>query len=124
MAATAKTLLVVDDEPRVCRFLARFFEPRGFCIRSAASGHEALDALEHELPDYMLLDLGMPDLDGFEVLKRVKSRYPQLRVIIVTGRDDEEAQREAMALGAAEVITKPFGTHEQDWARAFFTNYC
>jgi DNA-binding response OmpR family regulator len=115
-----KTLLIVDDQATVCTFLSRFFESRGFRILTAQSGREALDALRVETPDYLLLDIRMPDISGLDILQLAKSRYPHLKVVMVTGISDEETMRAAFRLGASDYITKPFGADDQGWARAFF----
>ena len=117
----AKTLLIVDDEAQTCALLSRFFESYGFHTRTAQSGREALEALRHETPDYLLLDIRMPDLSGLDVLKRAKQEHPGLKVVVVTGSDDVETAKEAMRLGAMDYIVKPFSFDTQVWARAFFS---
>ncbi len=115
-----KTLMIVDDEEKVCWFLSRFFEGRGFRTVTARSGYEAMEKLNAEAPDYLILDLRMPDVSGFDVLKLAKERYPQLNVVVVTACDDAETAKTAFRLGASDFVTKPFGMNEQTWARAFF----
>lgn len=115
-----KTLLIVDDELKICELLARFFAERGFKTATAHSGYEAMESLDRELPDYLLLDIRMPDLSGLEVLKMAKGRYPNLKVVMVTAVDDEETMRAAYALGASDFVAKPFHFNDQAWARAFF----
>ena len=115
-----KTLLIVDDELKICELLSRFFTERGFKTATAQSGHEAIECLEREVPDYLLLDIRMPDLSGLEVLRLVKTRYPNLKVVVVTAVGDEETMRAAYALGASDYVTKPFHLNDQAWARAFF----
>ena len=116
-----KTLMIVDDEEKICWFLSHFFEARGFRTVIAHSGYEAVDKLHVEAPDYLILDLRMPDLSGFDVLKVAKERYPNLNVVVVTACDDEATATTAFQLGASDFVTKPFGMNEQTWARAFFT---
>ena len=115
-----KTLLIVDDEAKICEILSRFFESRGFQTDVAQSGFEAIDKLRAGAPDLLLLDVRMPDLSGLDVLKVAKRRYPNLRVVMVTALDDHEATETAFQLGACDYITKPLRLDDEDWARAFF----
>ena len=115
-----KTMLIVDDEAKICAFLASFFTSRGFRTVTAQSGSEAMEKLDRDLPDYMLLDIRMPDLSGLDVLKLAKGRYPQIKIVMVSAVDDEHVAETAFQLGAADYITKPFGLDDQAWARAFF----
>jgi len=108
-AAPAPSLrvLYVDDEEDFVRTMAERMEMRDLGGHVALSGEEALRALESEVPDVMVLDLRMPGLDGLEVLRRVKATYPQVAVIVMTGRGTEEDQERVMALGAFAYLTKP-----------------
>lgn len=116
-----KTLLIVDDEPKICVMLARFFESRGFRTATAQSGRDALDKLSVEPLDYLLLDIRMPDMSGLEVLTIVKQRYPNLKIVMVTALDDAKMARRAFQLGASDYITKPIGFTDPALARAFFS---
>ena len=115
-------MLIVDDERAICEMLRRFFELRGFRTLTAQSGTEALQKLAEEPPEYLLLDLKMPDMSGLEVLKLAKRTYPQLRVVVVTGTNDEAAREQAFQEGACDYITKPLGLDDQAWVRAFFVD--
>ena len=117
-----KTLMIVDDEDKICWFLSRFFDARGFHTVIANSGYAAIEKLHTEAPDYLILDLRMPDVSGFDILKLAKERYPNLNVVVVTACDDAETAKTAFRLGASDFVTKPFGMNEQTWARAFFTS--
>ena len=117
-----RTMLVVDDEEKVREVLARFFTTRGFSVTTADSGGEALKQLSVGAPDYLLLDIHMPDVSGLEVLRQAKQRHPDLRVVMVTGRDDTALMDQAFELGAADYVTKPLNFDEQRWARAFFAD--
>ena len=112
-----KTVLIVEDEPKICGLLAQFFESRGLRSLTAETGHEALARLNEEAPDYLLLDIGMPDVSGLDVLKLAKARHPKLKVIMVTAFGDEQTIETAASLGASDYITKPFGLSEQLWER-------
>ena len=117
-----RTLLIVDDEEKVREVLARFFTTRGFSVTTAGSGTEALQRLDAEAPDYLLLDIHMPDVSGLDVLQQAKQRHPALRVVMVTGRDDTALMDRAFELGAADYVTKPLNFDERRWARAFFAD--
>lgn len=117
-----KTLLIVDDEPKICEMLSRFFSSRGFRIVTATSGQRAIEILTHEPPDYLLLDIRMPDVSGLDVLKMAKSYCPNVKVVMVTAIDDQEVADTAFRLGATDYITKPFELDETSWARAFFAD--
>lgn len=114
------TVMIVDDEPGVRSILSRFFKSRGFQTQTAGSGHEALSALKTCRPDYLLLDIRMPDMSGLDVLKEVKVRYPDMVVCMITAMDDVEMARTAFECGATDYITKPFGWSDQEWVRVFF----
>ena len=85
-----KTLLIVDDEVEICTLLTRFFSSRGFRTQTAHSGHEALEKLKAETPDYLLLDIRMPDISGLDVLQAVKRQYPDVKVVMVTALGDHD----------------------------------
>jgi DNA-binding response OmpR family regulator len=109
-------MLIVDDEPKICDCLSRFFSARGFAVRCAFTGSEAIEGLMHEAADVILLDVRLPDMLGIEVLKRAKDLYPDAKVIMVTALDSEEPRVEAKAYGACGYVTKPFDFSELTWA--------
>ena len=115
-----KTLLIVDDERKICDVLSRFFESKGFQTSAVQSGREATDRLAAQQPDYLLLDVRMPDMSGLEVLRQAKARYPELTVVMVSACSDPETVEEAFRYGAADYLTKPLALTDQAWARAFF----
>lgn len=100
-------LLIADDEQEFASTLVARLQLRNFKVSMVTSGIDALEALENDLPDVMLLDLKMPDLDGLEVLARLRVKYPKLQVIILTGHGSFEAGKEGMELGAYDYIMKP-----------------
>jgi DNA-binding NtrC family response regulator len=116
-----KTLLIVDDEAKICHLLADFFQRRGFHTSMANSGSEAIERLSASAPDYLLLDVRMPDLSGLEVLRVARALHPELRVIIVSSIGNADIVEEAMGLGAFDYVTKPFTVDDQAWARVFFS---
>jgi DNA-binding NtrC family response regulator len=103
-------LLLVDDEEAYVKTLAERMEMRDVGSRVALSGEEALEMLEDEPPDVMVLDLRMPGIDGMEVLERVKQKHPHVEVIILTGHGSDREEKEARRLGAFEYLQKPADT--------------
>jgi two-component system, OmpR family, KDP operon response regulator KdpE len=105
------TILIVDDEPAIRRFLRTSLTAQDFAIVEADTGAAALAAIGREKPDLMILDLGLPDMDGVEVVRRVRANA-DLPILILSVRDDERGKVEALDLGADDYITKPFGMEE------------
>jgi len=112
MTAPGVRLLVVDDEPPIRRLLRTSLSAQGYRILEAETGQGALDLLAHEAPEVMLLDLGLPDLDGLEVIRRVRALNANVAVIVLSSRGDERGKVEALDLGADDYVTKPFGMAE------------
>ena len=108
---TAPSVLVVDDEPAIRRLLRTTLAAQGWRVVEAASGAEALDAVAAAAPDVVLLDLGLPDLDGMEVLRRLRAGSA-VPMVVLTAREDEQAKVAALDGGADDYVTKPFGTAE------------
>lgn len=108
----AINVLYVDDEEDFVRTLAERMDMRDMGGDVALSGQEALEMLEEERPDVMVLDLRMPGLDGLEVLRRVKKAYPEIEVIILTGHGSERDEEEARRLGAFDYLHKPVELEE------------
>jgi two-component system KDP operon response regulator KdpE len=104
-------ILIVDDEPAIRRFLKASLESAGFQIVPAENAAQALAALGHEKPDLMVLDLGLPDLDGMEVIKKVRAAN-QIPIVVLSVRNDEPGKVAALDLGADDYIVKPFGVEE------------
>ncbi len=102
-------VLIVDDEPDVARLIALSFgmQQPNWEILSASDGETALTAVEEQSPDVVLLDVGLPDMEGFEVLQQIRL-YSDTPVIMVTVRDDEMSKVRGLELGADDYITKPF----------------
>ena len=106
-----KTILVVDDEPRMIGFIRMNLELEDHQVVEAHSGLEALDALRTQLPDLVLLDVMMPDLDGFETLRMLRE-FSDIPVIMLTAKGEENDKVLGLELGADDYITKPFGPRE------------
>jgi DNA-binding NtrC family response regulator len=105
-APTLKVLLV-DDEEDFVRTMADRMEMRELGSEVALNGEQALQMLEDDIPDVMVLDLRMPGIDGMEVLQRVRKAYPQVEVIILTGHGSDQEEDEARRLGAFAYLRKP-----------------
>jgi two-component system, OmpR family, KDP operon response regulator KdpE len=100
-------ILVVDDEPSILRVVAANLRARGYEALTAATGEDALTVIEAQQPDCIVLDLGLPDVGGLEVLARLRS-WTTMPVVILTAVDDEHRRATALDLGANDYITKPF----------------
>jgi two-component system, OmpR family, KDP operon response regulator KdpE len=112
MNAPRVPLLVVDDEPPIRRLLRTALAAQGYRILEAGTGQDALDLVAREAPEVMLLDLGLPDLDGLEVIRRVRASGANVAVVVLSSRGDERGKVEALDLGADDYVTKPFGMAE------------
>ena len=104
-------ILVIDDEPQIRRFLRAGLDGEGYEILEAASGAEGLTQAAREKPDVVLLDLGLPDLDGVDVMRRLRE-WSNVPVIVVSVRADEADKIAALDAGADDYVTKPFGVGE------------
>jgi DNA-binding response OmpR family regulator len=104
-------VLVVDDEQRMAKFIRLNLEHDGFRVVEAFTGTQAMNRLRTSLPDLILLDVMLPDLDGFEVLKMIRSISP-VPVIMVTAKGEEEERIHGLELGADDYVTKPFSPRE------------
>jgi two-component system KDP operon response regulator KdpE len=107
----AARILVVDDEEAISRFLRTTLVGRGYEVVDVATGRAALEAAERQSPDLMILDLGLPDISGREVLLKLRLRSA-LPVIILSAMGREEEKVAAFDAGADDYLTKPFGMHE------------
>lgn len=108
---TNKKILVVDDEERMLRFIRLNLEHDGFKVIEAIKGHEALDKMRTDMPDMILLDVMLPDLDGFEVLKMVRE-ISSIPIIMLTAKGEEDDRVKGLELGADDYVTKPFSPRE------------
>lgn len=106
---TMKKILVTDDDPRNRKLQETLLRANGYEVRSADSGRAALDLVAAEPPDLILLDLMMPDMDGFEVVRQLKAdpATRSLPIIMVTALDDDGSRARLAAAGVSEVINKP-----------------
>jgi two-component system KDP operon response regulator KdpE len=112
VTAGSTRVLVVDDEPPIRRLLRTGLSSQGYDIEEAADGVAALSVIETGGVDLVILDLGLPDMAGHELLAAIRAAHPALPVIILSSRDDERGKVEALDLGADDYVTKPFGMNE------------
>ena len=108
MTHSQPVLLVVDDEPGILRLIERFARNIGFDVKTAGSGHEALQKLQTETVAVALVDLRMPDVDGLEVLRRIRAADHDCQVILMTGHASIDTAIEAIKHGAMDYLSKPF----------------
>ncbi|MEI6306340.1 MAG: response regulator [Deltaproteobacteria bacterium] len=106
----ASRILIVDDEHSIRRFLQTILK-KEFCLHLAEDGHAALAAAATTKPDVILLDLGLPDLDGIEVIKRIRE-WSQVPIIVLSVREREDDKVAALDAGADDYLAKPFGVSE------------
>jgi DNA-binding response OmpR family regulator len=106
-----RTILVVDDEPRIIEVVSMNLEVEGFQVSSAKSGYEALEKLAKVLPDLVILDVMIPEMDGFETLKRIRE-VSTVPVIMLTVKGEETDRVTGLDLGADDYVTKPFSPRE------------
>lgn len=111
MSAQGARILVVDDEKQIRRMLKAALEGYGYDIAEAASGHEGLSQTSIFHPDVVILDLGLPDMDGIEVIERLRE-WTQVPVIVLSVREHEDDKVRALDAGADDYVTKPFGMSE------------
>jgi two-component system OmpR family response regulator len=109
---TEAKLLVVDDEPNIVELLAASLRYAGFEVATARNGHDALRTAREFRPDVLLLDVMMPGIDGFEVVRRLRSEGARCPVLFLTARDATEDKVTGLTLGGDDYVTKPFSLEE------------
>jgi two-component system KDP operon response regulator KdpE len=105
-------ILVVDDEPPIRKLLRVGFATEGYAIAEAFNARDAIEQVKKEKPDLILLDLGLPDLPGHDLLERWRNELLDLPIIVLSSRTDETGIVRALELGADDYVTKPFGMKE------------
>jgi len=105
-------ILVVDDEPPIRRLLKTTLTAQSWRVEEVADGPEALDFLRRNKVDLIVLDLGLPGLDGLDVIRRLRETGNVTPIIVLSSRDDEKGKVAALDLGADDYVTKPFGVEE------------
>jgi two-component system KDP operon response regulator KdpE len=105
-------VLIVDDEPAIRRFLRTSLSTQGYLVSEAENGTEALDNLRRGAVDILVLDLGLPDIDGLDIIERLRGQGSALPIVVLSSRTDESGKVQALDLGADDYVTKPFGIDE------------
>jgi DNA-binding response OmpR family regulator len=111
MSSKKSIMLIVDDDIRMLRMMKRMLELEGFQVAIADSGDMALKSFEKEVPDLVLLDIMMPDMDGYTVCQRIRE-FSQVPIIMVTAKGDDKEKVEGLNIGADDYVTKPFSASE------------
>lgn len=106
-----KTILVVDDEPKIVKLVRDYLERAGFEVRVAGNGKDALSQARSEKPDLIILDLGLPQMDGLDVTRALR-KISNVPIIMLTGRSEESDKLIGLELGADDYVTKPFSPKE------------
>jgi two-component system, NtrC family, response regulator PilR len=109
---SAMTILVVDDEAMMRELLDKILRRDGYQVLSAADGAEALEIMHQQKVNLVISDIKMPRVDGFGLLKAVKSEFPKVPIIMMTAFGDTFSVKDALLLGADEYVTKPFKSYE------------
>ena len=105
------TIVIIEDEKNICDFIRTTLTTHGYKAITASSGQEGLSFITSHLPDLILLDLGLPDMDGIEIIKNVRG-WSLIPIIVISARSQEEEKVLALDSGCDDYITKPFGTSE------------
>ncbi len=105
-------LLVVDDEPNIVELLSASLRYAGFAVQTATSGVDAVNAARRDRPDLVLLDVMLPDMDGFDVLRKLRSGSDRVPVVFLTARDATEDKIAGLTLGGDDYVVKPFSLEE------------
>ena len=111
MSVDGPAILVVDDEPPIRRLLRSSLTAQRYRILEAEDGSGALDSLRLDKPDLVILDLGLPDIDGIDVIRQIRAQS-KVPIIVLSSRGEEKGKIEALDLGADDYVTKPFGMGE------------
>src|SRR5580693_3536992 len=111
MRKPANVILVIDDEPQIRRFISAGLELHGYTVREADTGAAGLSTVVHTRPDLVVLDLGLPDTSGAEVLKTIRS-WSNVPIIMLSIEADEDQKVQLLRMGADDYVVKPFGIAE------------
>jgi len=112
MSAPPLRVLVIDDEPPIRKLLRVGLSAHGYQTVEASSGKSALELLHEQPPDLVILDLGLPDMQGHELLRTMRARNDSVPIVVLSSRDDETGKVQALDAGADDYVTKPFGMDE------------
>ena len=103
----AKKIMVIDDEPDICEVVTEYLAHLGYETNFALNGLDGLKLIEKELPRLVFLDIGLPDINGIEVLKEINQKFPHVTVIIMSAHKEDELVKEAIEHGVCDYIVKP-----------------
>ncbi len=112
MSEQKPVVLIVDDEPPIRKLLRMGLATQGYAMTEATNGRTALEALAQATPDLVVLDLGLPDMAGGDLLRRIRTAYEAVPIVVLSSRDDERTKVEMLDAGADDYVTKPFGMNE------------
>jgi two-component system KDP operon response regulator KdpE len=112
MSEQKPIILVIDDEPPIRKLLRMGLATQGYDVVDATNGKTALEALSRVKPDLVILDLGLPDMAGGDLLRRIRAEHEAASILVLSSRDDERAKVDALDSGADDYVTKPFGMNE------------
>jgi len=102
-----KKILLIDDEPEICSMVTEFLIDAGYAASYALTGPDGLQAIDKNTPSLVLLDVGLPGMDGIEVMRKIHEKHPSLAVIVLTGHKDTDTVKKMIEYGACEYLTKP-----------------
>ena len=105
------SVLIIEDEKSICDFISKILSTNDYKVTSAPTGKEGLEVLTSSMPDLILLDLGLPDMDGIEIIRSTR-KLSSIPIIVISARTQEKEKVLALDAGADDYITKPFGTEE------------
>ena len=105
------SILVIEDEKSICDFISRTLELNDYRVMTANTGKDGLAIITSQLPDLVLLDLGLPDMDGMDIIRQTRE-WSSMPIIVISARTQEREKVDALDVGADDYITKPFGTSE------------
>ena len=105
------SVLIIEDEKSICDFISKTLSGSGYKVITAANGRDGMALITSSLPDLVLLDLGLPDMDGIEIIKQTR-KWSSMPIIVIYARTQEKEKVKALDAGADDYITKPFGTNE------------
>ncbi len=105
------SVLIIEDEKSICDFISKTLTANDYKVATAATGKDGLAIITSNLPDLVILDLGLPDMDGNEILEKTR-KWSSMPIIVISARTQEKEKVRALDLGADDYITKPFGTNE------------
>lgn len=105
------SVLIIEDEKSICDFIGKILSSQDYKVTTASTGKDGLAVLTSSLPDLVLLDLGLPDMDGVDIIKKTRE-WSSIPIIVISARTQEKEKVAALDAGADDYITKPFGTEE------------